>query len=62
MPVLLFSDDEFTNEVYSPTRPLFSTDLDAERIQGMKASFFQEEMDDDNWSKYYIEYVYTLFI
>ncbi|XP_054715876.1 nuclear pore complex protein Nup98-Nup96-like [Uloborus diversus] len=42
-------DDQFLSEVYSPTRPILNSDIDAERIQGMKAFFFQEEMEDTNW-------------
>lgn len=46
----IFSEgDDFVNEVYSPTRSMFSAHIDAERIQGMKASFFQQDMDEDNW-------------
>ncbi|KFM59064.1 Nuclear pore complex protein Nup98-Nup96, partial [Stegodyphus mimosarum] len=40
---------DFFTEVYSPTRPILNSGIDPERIQGMKASFFQDDMNDDMW-------------
>ncbi|GBM73219.1 Nuclear pore complex protein Nup98-Nup96 [Araneus ventricosus] len=48
-PLEFIEDEELMNEITSPTSPILNADIDAERIQGMKASFFPQDMDDDNW-------------
>ncbi|KAF8794857.1 Nuclear pore complex protein Nup98-Nup96 like protein [Argiope bruennichi] len=48
-PLEYIEDEELMNEITSPTSPILTADIDAERIQGMKASFFHQDMDDDNW-------------
>ncbi|GFT07519.1 nuclear pore complex protein Nup98-Nup96 [Nephila pilipes] len=48
-PLELIEDEELMNEITGPTSPILGIDIDAERIQGMKASFFHQDVDDENW-------------
>ncbi|CAL1263408.1 unnamed protein product [Larinioides sclopetarius] len=48
-PLEFIEDEELMNEITSPTSPILNAGIDAEKIQGMKASFFHQDIDDDNW-------------
>lgn len=48
-PLDFIEEEELMNEITSPTSPILGVDIDAERIQGMKASFFHQDIDDENW-------------
>ncbi|GIY84618.1 hypothetical protein CDAR_169222 [Caerostris darwini] len=46
---LELEEEELMNEITSPTSPIMNSNIDVERIQGMKASFFQQDMDEESW-------------